>query len=48
MFGLTVYRDEVEIRLSKKVESDDDDDDDDVFQISKADYDKALFKVRIY
>ncbi|KAJ0609014.1 putative transcription factor B3-Domain family [Helianthus annuus] len=43
MFGLTVYRDEVEIRLSKKVESDDDDDDD-VIQISRADYDKALFK----
>ncbi|KAJ0671343.1 putative transcription factor B3-Domain family [Helianthus annuus] len=42
MFGLTVYRDEVEIRLSKKVESDDDDDD--VIQISKAYYDKALFK----
>ncbi|KAM0029868.1 putative transcription factor B3-Domain family [Helianthus debilis subsp. tardiflorus] len=41
MFGLTVYRDEVEIRLSKKVESDDDD----VIQISKADYDEALFKV---
>ncbi|KAM0010902.1 putative DNA-binding pseudobarrel domain superfamily [Helianthus debilis subsp. tardiflorus] len=40
MFGLTVYRDEVEIRLSKKVESDDDD----VFQISKADYFKTLFK----
>ncbi|KAM0056137.1 putative transcription factor B3-Domain family [Helianthus debilis subsp. tardiflorus] len=31
----------VEIRLSKKVESDDDDD---VFQISKADYLKTLFK----
>ncbi|XP_035830876.1 uncharacterized protein LOC110866786 [Helianthus annuus] len=43
MFDLTVYRDEVEIRLSKKVESDDDDDDD-VIQISRADYDKALFK----
>ncbi|MFS8018984.1 putative DNA-binding pseudobarrel domain superfamily [Helianthus anomalus] len=42
MFGLTVYRDEVEIRLSKKVESDDDDDD--VFQISKADYFKTLLK----
>ncbi|KAJ0492579.1 putative transcription factor B3-Domain family [Helianthus annuus] len=41
MFGLTVYRDEVEIRLSKKVESDDDDD---VFQISKADYFKTLLK----
>ena len=47
MFGLTVYRDEVEIRLSKKVESDDDDDDD-VIQISRADYDKALLEVRIY
>ncbi|KAJ0883991.1 putative transcription factor B3-Domain family [Helianthus annuus] len=42
MFDLTVYRDEVEIRLSKKVESDDDDDD--VIQISRADYDKALLE----
>ncbi|KAJ0739960.1 putative transcription factor B3-Domain family [Helianthus annuus] len=41
MFGLTVYRDVVEVRLSKKVESDDDDD---VLLISKADYDEALFK----
>ncbi|XP_022000365.1 uncharacterized protein LOC110897941 isoform X1 [Helianthus annuus] len=40
LFGLTVYLDEVEIRLSKKVESDDDD----VFQISKADYFKTLLK----
>ncbi|MFS7917604.1 putative transcription factor B3-Domain family [Helianthus anomalus] len=40
LFGLTVYRDEIEIRLSKKVESDDDD----VFQISKADYFESLLK----
>ncbi|KAM0071887.1 putative transcription factor B3-Domain family [Helianthus debilis subsp. tardiflorus] len=41
MFGLIVYRDEVEIRLSKKVESESDDD---VFQIFKADYFKTFFK----
>ncbi|MFS7974233.1 putative transcription factor B3-Domain family [Helianthus anomalus] len=40
LFGLIVYRDEIEIRLSKKVESDDDD----VFQISKADYFETLLK----
>ncbi|MFS7997409.1 putative transcription factor B3-Domain family [Helianthus anomalus] len=38
LFGLTVYRDEIEIRLSKKVKSDEDD----VFQISKVDYYEML------
>ncbi|KAM0046960.1 putative transcription factor B3-Domain family [Helianthus debilis subsp. tardiflorus] len=40
LFGLTVYRNKIEIRLSKKVESDEDD----VFQISKADYYETLLK----
>ncbi|MFS7931141.1 putative transcription factor B3-Domain family [Helianthus anomalus] len=40
LFGLTVYRNEIEIRLSKKVESDEDD----VFQISKADYYETFLK----
>ncbi|MFS7935046.1 putative transcription factor B3-Domain family [Helianthus anomalus] len=40
LFGLTVYRNEIKIRLSKKLESDEDD----VFQISKADYYETLLK----
>ncbi|KAJ0680563.1 putative transcription factor B3-Domain family [Helianthus annuus] len=40
LFGLTVYRNEIKIRLSKKLESDEDD----MFQISKADYYETLLK----
>ena len=44
VFEVVVYRDETEICFLKKPESDDDS----VLEISKADYVKDVFKVRMY